>query len=85
MLFDDIFIIKDFDISNNLLDEKSSENILLYDISHKNLINTKPLCIRLDKLNGFFNSRKKHWLSIRLSYLLSKFFKKIKIFTSIIS
>ena len=42
--FDDILIIF-------LIDEKSHENILIYNISYKNLIGSKPLRIRLDKID----------------------------------
>ena len=33
--------------------EKSNENILIYDISYRTLIGAKSLCIRLDKIHGF--------------------------------
>ena len=33
--------------------EKSYEKILVYDISCKNSIGGKPMCIRYDKINGF--------------------------------
>ena len=33
ILFDDVIKFKDFDSENILLDEKSYENILIYDIS----------------------------------------------------
>ena len=46
-----IFKLKDFDI-DILIDEKSHENILIYDISYKTLIDPKPLSIRLDKIDG---------------------------------
>ena len=36
-----------------LLDEKSYENILIYDISYKTLIGAKPLRIWFSKLDGF--------------------------------
>ena len=39
--FDDIIKSEDFDLGNNLIDEKSYENIL---ISYKTLINSK-LCV----------------------------------------
>ena len=42
--FNDINKIDDFDLDNILLDEKSYENILDYNISYKNLI-IKPLFI----------------------------------------
>ena len=35
------------------MDEKSYRNILVFDISYKILISTKPLHIRLDKRDGF--------------------------------
>ena len=46
-----IFKLKDFDI-DILIDEKSHENILIYDISYKTLIDPKPLRIRLFKIDG---------------------------------
>ena len=36
-----------------LIDEKSFENIYVYNISHKSLIDSKPLSIRFDKIDGF--------------------------------
>ena len=40
--FDGVMKIEDFDFDNILLDEKSSENILLYSSSCKTLIGAKP-------------------------------------------
>ena len=54
--FDDIIKIKDFDFNNVLINEKSLENILVYDVSYKMLmenVNAKPVRIRFSKLNGF--------------------------------
>ena len=51
--FDHIIKLEDFDLDNILIDEKSHENILLYEISYKTLIDPKPLSIRFDKINGF--------------------------------
>ena len=51
--FDDTNKLEDFDINNILIDEKSLENILIYDISYKTLIDPKPLRIRFDELDGF--------------------------------
>ena len=51
--FDDIIKLEDFDIDNILIDEKSHENILIYSISFKTLIDPKPLRIRIDKRDGF--------------------------------
>ena len=48
-----IIKLKDFDLDNILIDEKSHENILIYDISDKTLINPKRLRIRFDKIDGF--------------------------------
>ena len=36
-----------------MLDEKSHENIFIYDISNKFLIRAKPLPIRFDKVDRF--------------------------------
>ena len=47
-----IIKIEDFDFDNILFDEKSCENIFIYDISYKTLIGAKPLCIRFDKVVG---------------------------------
>ena len=51
--FDDIIKIEDFDFDNILLDEKSNEIILAYDISYKTLIGAKLLCIRFNKVERF--------------------------------
>ena len=51
--FDDITKIEDFDFDNILINERSYENILVYNISCKTLIGAKPLCIRFDKVDGF--------------------------------
>ena len=53
--FDDIIKL-DFDIDNIFIDEKSHENILMYDISYKALIGSKPLCIRFVKIDGLIRS-----------------------------
>ena len=51
--FDEIIKIEDRNFDNILLDEKSNENILIYDILCKGLICAKPLRIRFDKVDGF--------------------------------
>ena len=51
--FDYIIKIEDFDHDNILVDEKSYENILAYNISDINLIIAKPLRIRFNKVDGF--------------------------------
>ena len=35
------------------MDEKSYEKILIYDVSYKILLSTKPLDITFDKVDGF--------------------------------
>ena len=49
---DDMIKLEDLDIDNIITDEKSHENILIYDISYKTLISSKPLRIRFDKKGG---------------------------------
>ena len=44
--------VEDIDFDNSLLDEKSYENVLIYDISYKTFMDAKPLCIRFDKVYG---------------------------------
>ena len=44
--FDDIIKLEDCDLDNILIDEKPHENILIYGISYKTLIDPKPLRIR---------------------------------------
>ena len=50
--FDDIIKLEDFDLDNILIDEKSHENILIYDISYKTSIGSKPWRIRFNKIDG---------------------------------
>ena len=49
--FDDIIKLEGFDLDNILTDKKSCKNILVYDISYKTLIESKPLRIRFDKID----------------------------------
>ena len=49
--FDDIIKLEDFSLDNILIDEKSHENIMIYDVSYKILIGSKPLRIRFDKMD----------------------------------
>ena len=51
--FDDIIKFEGYDFDNILTDEKSRENILIYNISHRTLIHPKPFRIRFDKIDGF--------------------------------
>ena len=45
--------IEDFDFGNILLDEKSYETIMIYDVLYKTLIGAKPLRIMFNKVDGF--------------------------------
>ena len=45
--------MEDFDFDNVLLDGKSYENILIYNILYKTLTGAEPLRIRFYKLDGF--------------------------------
>ena len=53
LLFRCIIKIEDFDLDNILINEKSYKNILVYNILYKILTDSKPLCIRFDKIDGF--------------------------------
>ena len=59
--FDDISKVKDFDLHNILIDKKSYENILVYNISYKSLIDSTPLRIRFDKIDGFIRVFWRNW------------------------
>ena len=50
--FDDIITLQDFCFNNILIDKRSHENILIYDVSHKNLIGPKTWRIKCDKIDG---------------------------------
>ena len=45
--------LEDFDLDNILIDKKSHENIFIYDVSYKTLIDPKSLRIRFDKIDAF--------------------------------
>ena len=49
--FDDILKLEDVDIDNVLIDENSPENILIYHILYKTLIDSQPLHIRFNKID----------------------------------
>ena len=80
--FDDIIKLEDLDLDNILIDEKSHENIFIYDISYKTLIDPKPLRI-FDKADGLikiydgtthlalFNSEKYDAIYDGVRYLIS--------------
>ena len=81
--FNGIIKIGHFYLDNILIEVKSHENILIYDISYKNLIGSKPLCVRFDKIDGFiriydgikyltlFGSQKYDAIHNRITYLIS--------------
>ena len=50
--FNDIIRLENFDLHSTFIDEKSDKNFLIYDISYKILIGSKPLRIRFDKIDG---------------------------------
>ena len=87
--FDNIINIKDFDFDNILLDEKSYENILVYDISYKSLIGAKPFRIRFDTFlsakyeasDMMIYSRRRYLISLEsgITYVISDNHAKIKI------
>ena len=45
--------IEDFDFDTILIDKKSHENALVYNMSYNILIGVKPMRIKFDKVNGF--------------------------------
>ena len=51
--FNDIMRVGGINFSDILWDEKSYENILIYDISYKTFTGAKPLCIWFNKIDGF--------------------------------
>ena len=52
--FDDIIKLDDYHFENVLIDKKLNENISIYDISYKTLIDLKPFHIRFFKIDEFF-------------------------------
>ena len=82
--FDYIIKLEDFNLDNILITEKSHENILIYDISYKTLIDPKPLGIRFFKIDGviriydgtryltLFGSEKDEAVYNRIRYLISQ-------------
>ena len=51
--FDVIIKFEDFDLDNILINKKSYENVLFYNISYKSFIGAEPLHIRFDKIDEF--------------------------------
>ena len=50
---DDIIKFEDFDLANILLDEKSYQNIFVYEILYKTFIGAKLLRIKFNKVDWF--------------------------------
>ena len=79
----DMIKMEDFYLDNISTDKKSYENILVYNISNKSLIDSKPLRIRFDKLDWFirvyvgtwylvlFGTEKYGYIYNRIRYLIS--------------
>ena len=79
--FDDIIEIEDFDLEI-LIDEKSYENVLVYNISYKTLVDAKLLRISFHKIDGYirvydgtryltlFWSEKHDFIYNRIRYLI---------------
>ena len=51
--FDDITKFENLQFHNVLMDQKSHENVLIYDILYKNLIGAKSLRIKFNQVDGF--------------------------------
>ena len=51
--FDDIIKFEEFNFDNILIDEKSYENILIYDVLNRTFVGTKSLRFRVNKMSGF--------------------------------
>ena len=47
--------VEDFDINDILIDEKRYKNVLVYNILYTSLIDSKPLYIRFNKIDGFIS------------------------------
>ena len=81
--FDDIIKIEEFHLDNILKDKKSYENILIYNILYKSVIDSKPLRIRFNIIDGFirvyygtrclvlFGSKKHGSIYTRIRYVIS--------------
>ena len=50
---DDIIKFEDFSFDNISIDKKSHPNILIYEISYKNLTGPKSLRIKFNNIDGF--------------------------------
>ena len=91
--FDDIMKVVDIYFDNILLEKKSYEIILVYDISYKTVMGARPLRIMFDSVDGFnkiyngirylvlFGHEKYNAIYDRINYLLNE---KVNIKYSII-
>ena len=74
--------LEHFDIDNILVDEQSHENILIYDISYKTLIDSKPLRIRFNKIDGFIRIYDRtRYLKLFSSEKYDAIYNRIRFFT----
>ena len=90
--FDGVIKIEHFDLDNILKDEMSYENILVYNISYKSLIDSKSLSIRFNKVDEFIRIHDgiRYHISVKsgITYMISHNDASIKVdsydfFTSI--
>ena len=82
--FRDIIKLEDFDLDNVLIDEKSHENILIYGISYKTLIGSKPLRIRFNKIDGIIRTYdRSRYLTLFGTKLYDAIYNKIRYLRSI--
>ena len=70
--FDSIIKTEDFEF-DILIDEKSHENILIYNISYKALVGAKPLRIRFRKTDGFIRWNYYNWAKYLLFFGSAKY------------
>ena len=76
--------LEHFDIDNILVDEQSHENILIYGISYKTLIDSKPLRIRFNKIDGFIRIYDRtRYLTLFCSQKYDAIYDKISYLTSL--
>ena len=54
--FDDLIKLEDFDIDNIAINKESNENILIYEILCKTLIEAKTLRITFEEIDGFIRT-----------------------------
>ena len=81
--FHDVIKIEDFDLDNTLIDEKSYENMLVYNISYKSLTDCKPLRIRFDEIDGFITvyDGTRYLINVKsgITYIISHNYATIKV------